>query len=74
MPFGCSFYERGICAFLSAPSLLQFRYPAFHSAYNYTLALPSGLFLKVRWQVLQFSSSAFYYFYSWIHKTLHHSD
>jgi hypothetical protein len=74
MPLGCSFYQRGICAFFGAPSLLQFHYPAFHSAYNFTLALPSGPFLKVRLQVLQFSTSAFYYFHDSIHMTPHHSD
>jgi hypothetical protein len=57
------------CA-LRAPSLLQFRYPAFHRADNFSLALPARLFLMPGLQVLQFFSSALYYLHNRIHEAI----
>ncbi len=68
--FGSSFYQRRKSALFGASSLLQFSYPAFNCAYNFTLTLPARPFLMGGLQVLQFSSSAFYYFHNRIHDTL----
>jgi hypothetical protein len=67
---GLSFSQQGICAFFGAPSLLQFYYPALNCAYDFTPRLLLGLFLRSRFQALQFSLSAFHYFHNRIHDTL----
>jgi hypothetical protein len=67
--FGRSFCTQGIRAFFCAPSLLQCHYPALDCAYDFTLRLPSGLFLAPGFQVLQFLLSAFDYFHNRIHDT-----
>jgi hypothetical protein len=65
--FRSSLYQRGVRARFGAPSLLQFRNPAFHCACNFSPALTTRLFLIAGLQVLQFSSSALYYLHHRIH-------